>query len=489
MSTLIPKYTKVTTANRTIAEKFAETISVKDFGAVGNAAADDTAAIQAAINYCQTSTAALFIPQGTYKVTSTLTAVNAMKIYGEWGLKDTGSSVIEYTGTGDCLILGDTTSQSFSPPYHKYGFDISNLQIIGTAGTGNGINIYNASGNYSNLYVRSFDGYSILCQQGFASSFQNVTTHYSTLGGLWVNNLGGALALINCSFLSHGKGLKFGNTAPFSGGIYSVEVIGCDFEGCTYGVYFGNDTDATFDEVTSVMFDTIHFESNTNNFYSTSQCYLWGCSFNNTNFSDATSTFKSRMYNCTMSSPLFFGTSALACTSAVVQGLVVINPAFYTGYSGAGITGAGTIGTFIGTAGNIPTGALLVGTDYPGIMYGSAYSYIAANHLSAEQTASGVVSFTGTQSSTYNVQVNEVAAAVTINFTDNNSKGANLVLYIQTNNGGSLTKTVTITSTDQPFKGVAAFTTPSATTKVNVYSFTKTLSGWLETSRITGLDI
>jgi hypothetical protein len=36
VTTLIPKYTQVNTANRTIAEKFAETISVKDFGAIGD---------------------------------------------------------------------------------------------------------------------------------------------------------------------------------------------------------------------------------------------------------------------------------------------------------------------------------------------------------------------------------------------------------------------------------------------------------------------
>jgi hypothetical protein len=33
MTTLIPKYSKVTTANRTIAEKFGETLSVKESGA------------------------------------------------------------------------------------------------------------------------------------------------------------------------------------------------------------------------------------------------------------------------------------------------------------------------------------------------------------------------------------------------------------------------------------------------------------------------
>jgi hypothetical protein len=73
MATLIPKYTKVTTANRTIAEKFGETVSVKDFGAVGDGVADDTAAIQAAFNtFSSTTNRNVYFPPGQYSVTSTL---------------------------------------------------------------------------------------------------------------------------------------------------------------------------------------------------------------------------------------------------------------------------------------------------------------------------------------------------------------------------------------------------------------------------------
>jgi hypothetical protein len=48
--------------------KLREYVSIKDFGAVGNGVADDTAAIQAAINASNN----VFVPPGTYKVTSTL---------------------------------------------------------------------------------------------------------------------------------------------------------------------------------------------------------------------------------------------------------------------------------------------------------------------------------------------------------------------------------------------------------------------------------
>jgi hypothetical protein len=56
----------------TIQDKLAQTVSVKDFGAVGNGVTDDTAAIQAAHNTGK----AVFYPNGTYLVTSTITIAN-----------------------------------------------------------------------------------------------------------------------------------------------------------------------------------------------------------------------------------------------------------------------------------------------------------------------------------------------------------------------------------------------------------------------------
>ena len=47
-------------------------ISVKDFGAVGNGVTDDTAAIQAAINYCETNSQVLHVPQGYFLITAPL---------------------------------------------------------------------------------------------------------------------------------------------------------------------------------------------------------------------------------------------------------------------------------------------------------------------------------------------------------------------------------------------------------------------------------
>jgi len=87
--------------SRTIPSKLKDIVSVKDFGAVGDGVADDTAAIQAALD----ATQAISFPAGTYKVTSTLLVKNHNKVvYGN-------NSVIAYTGTGwviNAQLVGGT---------------------------------------------------------------------------------------------------------------------------------------------------------------------------------------------------------------------------------------------------------------------------------------------------------------------------------------------------------------------------------------------
>jgi len=57
----------------TVQGKLRESVSVKDFGAVGDGVADDTAAIQAACNYASSNgRKTVFIPAGSYKVSSTI---------------------------------------------------------------------------------------------------------------------------------------------------------------------------------------------------------------------------------------------------------------------------------------------------------------------------------------------------------------------------------------------------------------------------------
>ena len=60
-------------AQRTVLDKLRDVVSVRDFGAVGDGVADDTAAIQAAITHASSARIRLFVPNGKYKITATIT--------------------------------------------------------------------------------------------------------------------------------------------------------------------------------------------------------------------------------------------------------------------------------------------------------------------------------------------------------------------------------------------------------------------------------
>ena len=76
--------------SRTVQSKLRDVVSVKDFGAVGDGVADDTAAIQAALTHCIANKTSLFFSNGTYlyKPNSTFDlnlhdAITSLKMFGE----------------------------------------------------------------------------------------------------------------------------------------------------------------------------------------------------------------------------------------------------------------------------------------------------------------------------------------------------------------------------------------------------------------------
>lgn len=168
------------------------------YGAVGNGVADDTAALQAALDYCATSGYALYLGVGRFKVTSPLNVTSGMRIHGE-GWDDSwiiGGNFNLFNVTGNngfmlekMLILGPTDGSVSTATsgyaitidgsvvnnastirdvrivfYHDYvsfgkaqAWTIDNCQFMGCPSTGTGILLQNtyAPGNGENNIINT----------------------------------------------------------------------------------------------------------------------------------------------------------------------------------------------------------------------------------------------------------------------------------------------------------------------------------------------
>lgn len=107
MTTLIPKVdlmnggtTPTGAINRPTNKKLQDSIHVKDFGAVGDGTTDDTAAIQAAINYAAAHNYELEITNGSYLVSS----VKIENVVG-FIVRGGGSLIGKTSGTYDAVLV------------------------------------------------------------------------------------------------------------------------------------------------------------------------------------------------------------------------------------------------------------------------------------------------------------------------------------------------------------------------------------------------
>lgn len=79
------------TTSRTLSQRFADTVNVKDFGAAGDGIQDDTAAFQAAYNAANAA-ATILIPYGQYKITSPLSSAKFVR-WLSFGATNPGGTV------------------------------------------------------------------------------------------------------------------------------------------------------------------------------------------------------------------------------------------------------------------------------------------------------------------------------------------------------------------------------------------------------------
>ena len=141
---------------RSTSSKLGDTVSVKDFGAVGDGMVDDTAAIQLAITAGANKT--IYIPAGTYVVTA-LTVSSPCRLFGEGVLKKTTASNTAFltiaandVDVENLVLLGssvDTTPATVA-------FLDTAIKLYGT----NSVTPYRRI-NLSNLKINGFTGFAM----------------------------------------------------------------------------------------------------------------------------------------------------------------------------------------------------------------------------------------------------------------------------------------------------------------------------------------
>jgi len=194
MTTLIPKFdlmnggsTPTGAINRTIFAKSADIISVKDFGATGDGITDDSAAINAALNYASTLVggACVYFPPSSakYKCNSGLT-INTSNVQVNFG-----GCGIDFTGmtTGNAISLIRTQTDPNRQNGQNYIHPLTNGFLYGPSG---------ANTTLTALYF-------------------NDTTPPNCISGGCIDNM---------SFINFGKDVYYGE------GAYCIEFRHCNFQ-------------------------------------------------------------------------------------------------------------------------------------------------------------------------------------------------------------------------------------------------------------------
>ena len=151
----------------TVEDKLRESVSVKDFGATGDGSTNDTAAIQAAINYVASNGGVLTLPSGTYMSDSLqVTPTASFKINGTGTIKkrtNAANNMLQIQGTTlpisvtGITLDGDFTTHS-EGGQGLVGYNISNMIVDNVTVTdvkNSGVIIYTDGTIHENNIVRN----------------------------------------------------------------------------------------------------------------------------------------------------------------------------------------------------------------------------------------------------------------------------------------------------------------------------------------------
>jgi hypothetical protein len=204
-----------------------DTLNVRDFGAVGNGDADDTEALQAAISAACAGSKLLFLPKGTYRVTSGLSLASSITMRGA-GM---AASVVQYTADTGALFTatGDISYSHFTDMKWKGPGQSSGGSAVGFVGP---TTVPNYMLLFERLAVQDWpqDGFQIY--DSFNCRWSDCRLSrcgvVGTLDAGGIDGSGGGIQLLQKNFVG----------AASTGNVYT----NCYFTRCHRGVYLGPST-------------------------------------------------------------------------------------------------------------------------------------------------------------------------------------------------------------------------------------------------------
>ena len=244
--------------------KMRETISVKDFGAVGDDTHDDTTNIQAAINYANTIGGDVYFPAGIYKITNGLTINNSgdtsdtfkASMYGD---SSSSARIHGMAGSYDMLTITGGTGAGVESHQVIRGLFFVKEDYVGYCIGGDNLAFLSLED------VSCFNGaYSFYATDVLSSVFYNCVFRQATIGmrAEYTNfSYPNALTMVGCvvgNCRDAGIWIVGGTTFNMFGG--SVESNGIDGSSATkFGVLLNN---SGVQGSVSGNFSGVYFENN-----------------------------------------------------------------------------------------------------------------------------------------------------------------------------------------------------------------------------------
>ena len=241
---------------RTVQDKGRDSVSVLDFGAVGNGVADDTAAFNAAKIAFPNGT--IYVPNGIYRVNIDL-STEMIRMVGE-GRRTT---ILKPAIDAPVISIGNMAGS-------YQGISLENLELEGVAGFASPGILFKNTPNINDyhklerLHIRNFTNGIEILGRTIWSTMRDVEIASCSENGLYghgANVLLNQLLVEHCTFeYTQKSGFKLEGQNP---GITStLKFLHCNFENCGLDASATDTAGCYVSNVHEVEFDNCYFESN-----------------------------------------------------------------------------------------------------------------------------------------------------------------------------------------------------------------------------------